>query len=257
MNENKKSSKLSVILTTIACIIIMIPIATGMILTEINNSYFREIHNDVIAQNEKRLSKPMKYNVCELYTSTSDDKDTLISVLTDIKVLSDEICKDAESEYDKVVKLTYYVAENIYYDKIAAETNVNDNTISLENILKTKKTVCAGYSNLFSALCSMQDIYCLNLKGGTIHKNEDKTADLRKAPMNHEWNAVQINDEWLFIDTTWCSNNTYDKHGYNQISFLNTNYSVMSMDIMSYDHRIDRVDYRNFKETLEKLLSQD
>ena len=68
--------------------------------------------------------------------------------------------------------------------------------------------------------------------------------------MNHEWNAVKLDGEWVFVDVTWLSNNNYDENGYNKSNSFDDMYFDMSLERMSYEHRIDLADHRDFKSSV-------
>ena len=95
----------------------------------------------------------------------------------------------------------------------------------------------------------MQDIYCINMRGGT---SAAVTTDifLLSAPVNHEWNAVKLDGEWVFVDTAWLSNNKYTENGYQKSGGFDDIYFGMGIELMSYEHRIDLVDYRDFKSSV-------
>ena len=208
----------------------------------------------IIENNYHKMSKSGGYSdygseICKIYISTTDDNDVRKQILNKVQKLSDEICAGCQNDRDKVKAIAYWVSENIYYNNTAAETSVNSDTISLETTLELKATTCAGYSNIFSALCSMQDIYCLNLRGGSGWKENDPDW-LLNCPMNHEWNAVLLDGEWVYVDTTWISPNTYDSDGYHKSENYNDEYFGMSAEYMSFEHRIDLIDHRDFKNAL-------
>ena len=213
------------------------------------------IYAPIIENNRKMLERTMDYGdeFCSAYVSTSDSLSLHTEILNEIQRLSDEICEDCETDYEKVKAIAYWVAGNICYNQTAAETSVNPDTISLETTLKTKATTCAGYSNMFSAMCNMQGIYCVNLRGGTVGKCTSSEY-LENIPMNHEWNAVIIDGEWVFVDTTWLSNNIYlEEEGYQKYESFDDQYFDMSFEYMSYEHRIDLNDYRDFKSSVNAL----
>ena len=215
---------------------------------------YTEIYSEVIERNRIMLENPIEYGdkFCSGYLSTTPDLDLHKSILNDLQILSDEICKNAENDYEKVRAITYWVAENIFYNHVAADSEVNADIISLEYVLKTKTATCAGYSNMFSALCNMQGIYCVNLRGGTHDKM--LTAEyLMSVPVNHEWNAAMVDGEWIFVDTTWMSGNDYTENGYEQLDDLKEQYFDISFEEMSFEHRIDIIDYRNFKMSIRAL----
>lgn len=211
----------------------------------------RKNYSVVFENNRRKLDEIMEYGdeFCSGYVSTKRDIKLHKEILSELRALSDEICVGAETDIEKVKKIEYWVADNLYYNHDAAETSVTAEVISLENVLETKTATCAGYSNLFSALCNMQDIYCVNLRGGTYVKGYSPD-NLLSVPMNHEWNAVRIDGEWLFIDTTWLSNNRYRGGEYIRSETMDTEYTDMDFEFMSYEHRIDLADYRDFASSI-------
>ncbi|MCH5193662.1 MAG: hypothetical protein J1F11_06850 [Oscillospiraceae bacterium] len=214
-----------------------------------------EIYAPVIENNREKMEHIMDYGdeVCSVYVSTSDSLSVHEEVLEQVRAISDSVCEGCETERDKVKKIAYWVAENIYYNHVAAESEVNSDTISLETTLKTRTTTCAGYSNLFSALCNMQGMYCVNLRGGTLIIY-DTPEYLLDAPMNHEWTAVIADGEWMYVDTTWLSNNSYTaEDGFKKSDFFDYEYYNMSFEYMSYEHRIDLADHRDFKSSVNAL----
>ena len=229
-----------------------------------NNAVLRrealdEIYDPVIKRNREKLQHTMEYGdeFCSVYVSTSDSLSVHEKVLNEVKTISDSVCEGCETEHDKVKALAYWVAENIYYNHVAAESEVNSDTISLETTLKTRTTTCAGYSNLFSAMCGMQGMYCINMRGGTF-VIMDSPENLLNTPMSHEWTAVIADGEWMYVDTTWLSNNSYTaEEGYVKADDFDDQYFDMSFEYMSYEHRIDLVDYRDFKSSVNFLKNKD
>ncbi|MCH5348640.1 MAG: hypothetical protein J1E40_04895, partial [Oscillospiraceae bacterium] len=214
-----------------------------------------EIYAPVFENNREKLDHIMDYGdeVCSVYVSTSDSLSVHEEVLNEIKSISDSICESYETEHDKVIAMAYWVAENIYYNHVAAESEVNSDTISLETVLKTKTATCAGYSNMFSAMCNMQGMYCINLRGGDFII-QDTPEYLLDSPMSHEWTAVIADGEWMYVDTTWLSNNSYTaENGYEKADDFDDEYADMSFEYMSYEHRIDLVDHRDFVSSINAL----
>lgn len=59
-----------------------------------------------------------------------------------------------------------------------------------------------------------------------------------------------LDGEWIFVDVTWLSNNIYNEDGYHKAEYFDNVYFDMSLEVMSYEHRIDLVDYRDFKSSV-------
>lgn len=222
--------------------------------TSLPKSELDVIYSQVIENNRKKFENAADYGdkFCVAYISTKDDLELDTQILAQLKELSDTICDGAENDYEKVKRIAYWVADNIYYNFVASESEVNPDTISLETVLELKATTCAGYSNMFSALCNMQDLYCVNMRGGTYIVS-DSAEYLMTAPINHEWNAVMADGKWVYVDTTWMSGNAYYENGYSHVDLINENYFDMTFEEMSHEHRIDLVDHRDFKSAINAL----
>lgn len=223
------------------------------LLPVIGRVWVRDSYLPIFESNGRMLEQVMEYGdeFCSQYVSVKRDENLHREILAELQRLSDEICADAETDREKVAAIEYWVADNIYYNHSAAETAVTAEVISLETVLETKTTTCAGYANIFSALCNMQGIYCINLRGGTFVR-QDTPDYLQSVPMNHEWNAVVIDGKWIFADTAWLSNNEYRDGQYYYAGDFDEEYFSYNMDFknMCYEHRIDLADYRNFKSSI-------
>ena len=248
--------KKKLITTSIVFIsIIFVIIISFALLSNDSSEQLNTIYFDMIERNRTMLENPVEYGdeYCSGYVSTKKDLALHNGILSDLKNLSDKICADSKNDYDKIKAIAYYVAENVYYNKIAANDSVTADTISLETVMNTQIATCAGYSNYFSALCNMQGIYCVNLRGGTHVIDYETSEHLLGMPMNHEWNAVLVNDKWIFVDITWLSNNKYTENGYEKSESFDDQYFDMSLEEMSYEHRIDIIDYGDFKSSINAL----
>lgn len=165
--------------------------------------------------------------------------------MSEVKQLSDEICSESETQLEKANAIADWVVHNICYNSDAASTSVNADVISLEQVISTKTATCAGYSNLFAALCQAQGICTVNFRGGAEEGLCDYP-DWKKVRTNHEWNAVFCEGNWHFFDTTWCSQNTFFNGEYFYSDKLKTEYLDMDFYEMTKDRRIDRADLRDF-----------
>ena len=121
------------------------------------------------------------------YISSEKDIEKCRMILYEIKSISDEICKNAETDSEKAALIAVWVSENIYYNADEAAVGIGPDTISLETALALNTGTCAGYSNIFSALCQAQGLYCINLRGAA---DDIGVEPLEKFPTNHEWNGV-------------------------------------------------------------------
>ena len=72
----------------------------------------------------------------------------------------------------------------------------------VEAILRSKKAICQGYSQLFAALCEKAQIPCEIISGYAKKTSAEKPA---LSEQDHAWNAVLIDDQWQLLDLTWAS----------------------------------------------------
>jgi len=174
----------------------------------------------------------------------SDDVDSINNTLDKIKNLSDEICFDAKSDYEKARAISQWVSSNIYYDHDASEDSVTLSNITLDNIISNHRTVCAGFANIYAALCDAQDLDVINIRGGTIQRNISHSG-LEESSERHEWNAVWIGERWIFVDTTWNTQNIYSGGEYRDGS-TNLKFFDISIEAISADHRFDLIERRKY-----------
>lgn len=216
----------------------------------------QELNSRIIEKNKKQLGNIQNYgtNVAIEYIEPTKNKKLCYAAMSKIKKLSDEICSGAASETEKAYLLAKWEAENIFYDHDAANENVDGNVISIVNTLSLKRTTCAGYSNLFSALCEAQGIVSINLRGGSLNSNE---YTIETVPTNHEWNAAYCDGVWRFYDVTWASYNSYENNEYIHSDVINDSYIGMDFYEMSELRRIDKADYRNFYAALFEYKYQN
>lgn len=184
------------------------------------------------------------------YVSPSRDYDEVVETLNRVQSISDTICENTSNDYEKLQKIHDYVCENVSYDHISAKDSANFDTICLKNVIERKRSICAGYANLFSALCNAQGLYCINIRGSVRTAEVPNVAD-ETAPTNHEWNAVWYDEEdrWIFIDCTWDSNNDYDEDGFTYAD-AKRQYFDMSMEEMSTRHKVKIIDHRDFFDSI-------
>ena len=127
----------------------------------------------------------------------------------------------------------YWIACNIEYDAVSF-LNGNIPSQTVENVFKTKMSVCEGYSRLYKHLCDRIGLPCEKVSGyakGFGHA-DDPAATLSKT--NHAWNAAQIDGHWYLLDSTW---GTGHLNGQNRFQRkLNTFYFLTPPDQLIYSH---------------------
>ena len=197
----------------------------------------------------------MSEMVAASYLAYPADKENVENALDAIKSLSDDICKNAETDYDRAKAIFLWVTNNIYYDYDAKSGSVDLETIALANVVETKKTVCAGFANLYGALCLAQGIDSVTIKGAVVRSNE-RLEDLADLPRNHEWSAVKLDDRWAFVDCTWSTQNAYSGGEYVK-GATSMKFFDITAQALSADHRIDIVERRNYFDSLSYFADNE
>ncbi len=207
-----------------------------------------EKHPDIISEiaesNMQLAMSPIKISAeaVRLYVSADGDDELIRSTLEHIKELSDSICNGLQDDHDKLYTLARYTSENYYYDYDAKENGVTDETICLAHTLETRRSVCMGYANLFSALCRAQDITCYVVHGNAAMGTfADAQPDIRL----HEWNVAIIDGEVIWIDTLWNTTNSYSGGEYFKGGTDDYYYDIDNSTLAT-DHRADHVEDRDY-----------
>lgn len=181
-----------------------------------------------------------------LYLSPGADPAEISTALEQISSLAEQVTAGAENDYDKAKAISRFVSEKLYYDLDARDTDVSIETIALCNVLKTGKTVCAGFTNLFCAMAESVGIDAVNIKGG-ITNNDKRYEELFEGKQNHEWAAFYFKEQerWVWVDACWDGSGTY-KNG----SFTESRPKYMYFDIsdeaFSLNHRADKAERRHY-----------
>ncbi len=119
-----------------------------------------------------------------------------------------------------------WIADNIYYDLDAYHSNSQEADVKYDEVLKSKRTICEGYANLYKKMCEYAGVEVLKIGG--IAKGLDPLG-------SHSWNGIKINSKWYIIDVTWDSQNVYENKKYNKNPFK-TSYLFLEPKYAIYDH---------------------
>lgn len=138
----------------------------------------------------------------------------------DLNLLVFDLTNNQKNDVDKTRAIYSWITGNISYDyklfnkgkrKVTFKCNSKDDCAIkrkefenklVEKVLRKRKGVCSGYSTLFKRMCDIAKITCLNIDGYV----KTKSSHVGNAGiLDHAWNAVIIDDQTYFIDTTWAS----------------------------------------------------
>lgn len=151
------------------------------------------------------ISLLLFFTLC--FQTTRAQTDTTIGVSvpnnygSDHDALAAALCIDLRTQKDKANAIYNWVTHNIAYDvKALWEMNDGDED-KAEQALKKKKALCAGYSELYVALCRSAGLSAVTIDGYAkdfLFDNGDELYIPR-----HEWCAVKIDGQWELVDPTW------------------------------------------------------
>ncbi len=163
-----------------------------------------------------------------------------------LRNLAFEITEGEEDDYKKAKLLSFWVSENIYYDYDAKNKGITLATVSLENILETKRTICIGFANLYSALLQAVGIKAVNISGGVTNEN-CTYEELAVKTAAHEWVAFWYEAEkrWVNTDVVFDRFNSYKNGKYEKKDVLMQYFDMDSLTL-SLNHRGDKAELRNY-----------
>ncbi|MDD6879597.1 MAG: transglutaminase domain-containing protein, partial [bacterium] len=139
-----------------------------------------------------------------------------------------EITTDANSSYDKLLKIYEYVASNYYYDNLAFEKdscqyahpydnlyNLRNKVTSLNSIDGKVATVCQGYAMIVVSLARALGIPARVVNGRHIETSEvwDSVDDY--SLVSHWWCEAYVDGRWIVIDANMGSPAHWNRTSFN------------------------------------------
>ncbi|MBS2210239.1 hypothetical protein KEM09_02435 [Carboxylicivirga mesophila] len=199
--------------------------------------------------------------------------DTYPSRFNHYEQLSKRVMADFEGDYDRAAAIYTWVARNIQYDakaffsgrtiksvrysyrneaeKIQKEQALREE-LAMET-LKKKKAVCQGYSELYRLVCRACGIRCEVISGYSRTGVSDIGQSRPKA--DHAWNAIRINNKWLFVDATWGAGHVnYQKKQF--VPDFTPAYFAVGADVFGYNHYPEDPQWNFTKRTLKDFSEQ-
>ena len=154
----------------------------------------------------------------------------------------------AKNEREKARSIFRWVTENIDYDVLGFFTGSFDDTSS-KDVLKSRKSVCDGYSDIFSSLARSAGLEVASIAGYGKGYGYLPGENL-SGPSNHAWNAVKINGSWYLVDCTWGAGYIDDSKKY--VRKFDDHYFMTPPSEFSYDHFPDDTRWQLLEHPLSK-----
>jgi transglutaminase/protease-like cytokinesis protein 3 len=146
-----------------------------------------------------------------------------------LPMVVEKLTADTRSNFVKVKIIHDWICHNIAYDvdTFFGKSNGSQDYIS---VIKNRKGVCSGYVTLFNQMCMLASIESIGISGYSKGYGYDER---RGASLDHEWNAVKINNRWYLVDVTWdagCVDGSAFLRNYS------THYLFLDSEQFRYDH---------------------
>jgi len=117
-----------------------------------------------------------------------------------IESLVNWLMKSASSELDRARLIFTWIATHVGYDDHGFNTG-NYSETSPEGVFRNRVSVCQGYAELFTRMCSLAGIEAYTITGyakGITYRRGQPINDT-----NHAWNVALADGEWRLFDVTW------------------------------------------------------
>lgn len=180
-----------------------------------------------------------------LHITPDGDTQRAAHLLQQVKEISDTVCAGLTDDYSKARALAEWVSQNIYYDHDAKDGGDLDEVITLDYVLTYHRSVCFGWTNLYSALCQAQGIDCYNASGSVVTGSRCFLQTDPSDERSHSWNMVIIDGRRIWVDTVWDSSNDYEFGNY-FIAPYDFQYFDIDNALLSHDHRVTRFEHRDY-----------
>lgn len=120
---------------------------------------------------------------------------------TTIKELSYALTCHFTNAVDRARAIFSWIAFNIRYD---ADSFLNNRVPpqTPQATFQNKLAVCSGYARLYQELADLAGLQCVSIGGMAKGFGFDPSKPQVKA-INHEWNAIYVENEWRMIESTW------------------------------------------------------
>ena len=118
----------------------------------------------------------------------------------DISTLANYLSQKAHTDIDKARAIYVWLTDNIVYDDAGYNSERYGDNSAL-GVLRKRKGVCGGFSNLFQALGEEMGLDIKRVVG--YAKGYGYVKGRRFADTDHAWNLIKLKGHWRVFDATW------------------------------------------------------
>ena len=186
-------------------------------------------------------------NNVEIYYASSTERAAQIyyrdanpdEITSAVKSKAAEITVNIEGDYEKILAIHDWVAQNIYYDLDDYYGRTTHNKYDAATVLSTRKSVCEGYASLTAALLRAVGIPAKTVYGYAL--GIGSTKPIMEGVRNHAWTEAFADGRWVILDTTWDSYNEWENGRISVSKGLIEDRPYFDPDLVDFslDHRID------------------
>lgn len=204
---------------------------------------------------------PFSYSVAESYkTAKPDSRMKQIAESPDyqnlkkrnpelyIKNVCNIINQNSENDFERVKLAHDIICLIMTYDDQSYWSGRYPSQ-DFETALKSGKSVCSGFANVFKKFCDELKIPCDVVMGYT--KGVGFNPNATTFNNNHDWNVVRIDGFWYLVDCTWDEG---FMDGRTSVKSYNTNYLFARPEKMIYSHYPEKSEYQLLN---KKFTSKD
>jgi len=158
---------------------------------------------------------------------------------TTIRNLAQEIVQGITNDYDKILAINNWVADNIYYDFDAFRSgNLRGISTDAYGTLKSRRSVCQGYAELTDALLRAAGIPSRIATGFArgYSTRGQSWEQINITSSNHAWNEAFVDGRWVVFDPTWNSSNRFEGGTFRSRS-INNAFFDMTIEFLSLTHK--------------------
>lgn len=150
-----------------------------------------------------------------------------------VATLAVYLAQPARTEVEKTRVIYRWMAENIAYDTQGLFSGqVGDN--SADAVLRSRRSVCAGYADLFTALARAMGLEAVAISGYAKGYGYAVGETVGDGAANHAWNAVKCDGQWRLLDPTWGAGHLNAQRDY--VRQVNEHYFLTPPGELIYDH---------------------
>ncbi|XP_072263727.1 kyphoscoliosis peptidase-like [Pyxicephalus adspersus] len=171
-----------------------------------------------------------------------------------LQQLTQQLLQNAYTDLEKTRAIWIWICHHIEYDVIGYK-DTSQRSCDPDDVFRTRKGVCAGYSQLFKEMCSIAGVKCEKINGyakGIGYKLGQKIPK----ESNHAWNMVYLEDCWHLLDSTWGAGQVNN----NASSFTfeyNEYYFLTHPALLIGDHYPDQAEWQLLEPTVSRKHFED